>query len=96
MNRRYQFFCVIFIFVFLFCTKLIGQERDSLTLSWEVRLNERQPPDTVLKTIGIKPVMIIGEVGAGRGRYTVQIASRIIPSGRIYASNWIAEYEKYL
>lgn len=64
-----------------------GQVEDSLTLPGEVRLNERQPPDTVLKTIGIKPGMIIGEVGAGRGRYTVQIASRIGPTGMIYAND---------
>jgi ubiquinone/menaquinone biosynthesis C-methylase UbiE len=41
----------------------------------------------VLKAIGIKPGMIIGEVGAGRGRYTVQIAARIGPSGFIYAND---------
>ena len=64
-----------------------SQEEDSLTLPGEVHLNDRQPPDTVLKTIGVKPGMIIGEVGAGRGRYTVQIASRIGPSGMIYAND---------
>lgn len=75
-----------FILVAL-CTLLAAQERDALTLPHEVHLNERQPPDVVLKTIGIKPGMVIGEVGAGRGRYTVQIASRIGPSGRIYAND---------
>lgn len=64
-----------------------AQEEDALTLPREVRLNKRQPPDVVLKTIGIKPGMVMGEVGAGRGRYTVQIASRIGPSGRIYAND---------
>jgi ubiquinone/menaquinone biosynthesis C-methylase UbiE len=64
-----------------------AQEKDALTLPREVRLNKRQPPDVVLKTIGIKPGMVMGEVGAGRGRYTVQIASRIGPSGRIYAND---------
>lgn len=66
---------------------VFGQGEDSLTLPREIHLNKRQPPDTVLKTIGIKPGMIIGEVGAGRGRYTVQIASRIGPSGMIYAND---------
>ena len=96
MNSKYQFFCVIFILVLFFCTKLIGQEQDSLVLPWEVRLNKRQPPDTVLKTIGIKPGMIIGEVGAGRGRYTVQIASRILPTGRIYANDIRQDALKFL
>ena len=66
---------------------LAGQIRDGLTLPHEVRLNERQPPEFVLKTIGIRPGMIIGEVGAGSGRYTVHIASRIGPDGRLYAND---------
>jgi ubiquinone/menaquinone biosynthesis C-methylase UbiE len=69
------------------CALLTAQEEDTLTLPREVRLNKRQPPDVVLKTIGIEPGMVIGEVGAGRGRYTVQIASRIGPTGRIYAND---------
>ena len=76
--------CIILL---VFCTSIFGQEKDSLMLSYEVRLNKRQPPDTVLKVIGIKPGMVIGEVGAGRGRYTVQIASRIGPTGLIYAND---------
>lgn len=72
------------------------QEDDSLTLPGEVHLNKRQPPDTVLKTIGIKPGMIIGEVGAGRGRYTVQIASRVGPSGIVYANDINKEVLEYL
>ncbi len=31
------------------CFPRLGQVRDSLTLPCEVRLNERQPPDLVLK-----------------------------------------------
>ncbi len=86
----------VWFFFMVSCFLLLGQERDSLTLPREVRLNERQPPDLVLKTIGIKPGMIIGEVGAGRGRYTVQIASRIGPSGMVYANDIVEEYLKYL
>src|SRR5512136_3208439 len=66
---------------------LQGQVGARLTLPEEVRLNERQPPEFVLKTIGIRPGMVVGEVGAGRGRYTVQIASRIGPGGRLYAND---------
>jgi len=66
---------------------LRGQVGDRLTLPGEVRLNERQPPEFVLKTIGIRRGMIVGEVGAGRGRYSVQIASRIGPGGRLYAND---------
>ena len=86
----------VWFFFMVSCIPLLGQERGSLTLPREVRLNKRQPPDLVLKTIGIKQGMIIGEVGAGRGRYTVQIASRIGPSGRIYANDINQEALQYL
>ena len=86
------------VFVWLFslasCFPLLGQDKDSLTLPREVRLNERQPPDVVLKTIGVEPGMIIGEVGAGRGRYTVHIASRIGPTGMLYANDIVNDYLK--
>ncbi len=86
--KSYGFAAVFLWFVAVACSgPVAAQEEDSLTLPREIRLNERQPPDTVLKAIGIKPGMIIGEVGAGRGRYTVQIASRIGPSGQIYAND---------
>jgi precorrin-6B methylase 2 len=82
----------IWLFFMVSCFPLLGQEKDSLTLPREVRLNERQPPDLILKTIGIEPGMIIGEVGAGRGRYTVHIASRIGPTGMIYANDIVERY----
>jgi len=64
-----------------------GPSQDKLTLPRDVQLNQRQPPEFVLKTIGIRPGMIVGEVGAGWGRYTVQIASRIGPEGKLYAND---------
>jgi ubiquinone/menaquinone biosynthesis C-methylase UbiE len=88
--------CFVWLFLMVLCFPLLGQEKDPLTLPREVRLNERQPPELVLKTIGIKPGMVIGEVGAGRGRYTVQIASRIEPSGKVYANDIEEDYLKYI
>ena len=84
----------VWFFFMISCFLLLGQDKDSLTLPREVDLNERQPPDLVLKTIGIEPGMIIGEVGAGRGRYTVHIASRIGPTGMIYANDIVNDYLK--
>jgi ubiquinone/menaquinone biosynthesis C-methylase UbiE len=82
----------IWFFFAASCFPILGQDKDSLTLPREVDLNERQPPDLILGTIGIKPGMIIGEVGAGRGRYTVHIASRIGPSGVVYANDIVEDY----
>ncbi len=64
-----------------------AQGADRLTLPGDARLNQRQPPEFVLKTIGLRPGMVVGEVGAGWGRYTVQIASRVGPGGKVYAND---------
>jgi len=32
-----------------------------------------QPPKKVMDAIGVKPGMVIGEAGAGRGRYYKQV-----------------------
>jgi ubiquinone/menaquinone biosynthesis C-methylase UbiE len=86
----------IWFFFMVSCLPLLGQEKETLTLPREVDLNERQPPDLVLETIGIKAGMIIGEVGAGHGRYTVHIASRIGPSGIVYANDIVKDYLRYI
>jgi ubiquinone/menaquinone biosynthesis C-methylase UbiE len=53
----------------------------------EARLNRLQPPDQVLDAIGIQPGMIGAEIGAGRGRYVVQLAVRVGESGKVYAED---------
>jgi len=53
----------------------------------EARLNRLQPPDQVLDAIGIRPGMTGAEIGAGRGRYVVQLAVRVGETGTIYAED---------
>lgn len=55
--------------------------------AWEQRWNNLQPPDKVMDTIGVKPGMTVGEVGAGRGRYAVKMAERVGPTGKVYAND---------
>ena len=55
--------------------------------AWEKLQNDRQPPEKVMDAIGIRPGMIIGEVGAGRGRYVVHMARRTGPEGKVYAND---------
>jgi ubiquinone/menaquinone biosynthesis C-methylase UbiE len=55
--------------------------------AWEVRINNRQPIKKVIETIGVKPGMVIGEIGAGTGRVTVWLAKEVGPSGMIYAND---------
>lgn len=49
--------------------------------------NALQPPAKVMDAVGIHPGMVIGEVGAGRGRYTVHLATRVGDAGKIYAND---------
>ena len=53
----------------------------------EIVLNRLQPPDKVIDAIGLKSGMVVGEVGAGAGRYTVLLAARVADSGKVYAND---------
>jgi ubiquinone/menaquinone biosynthesis C-methylase UbiE len=53
----------------------------------EARLNRLQPPVLVMDAIGVKPGMVVAEIGAGQGRYVVQLAVRVGRSGRVYAED---------
>jgi ubiquinone/menaquinone biosynthesis C-methylase UbiE len=55
--------------------------------AWEARHNAIQPPEKVMDALGIEPGMIVGEVGAGRGRYAVHMARRVGEKGRVYAND---------
>ncbi|UCE42758.1 MAG: class I SAM-dependent methyltransferase [Candidatus Aminicenantes bacterium] len=66
---------------------IIDQERAFQIEAWEKGLNERQPPIKIMDAIGLKPGMIIGEVGAGTGRMTMWLADRVGESGKVYAND---------
>ena len=53
----------------------------------EARLNRLQPPDLVMDAIGVEPGMVVAEIGAGRGRYVVQLAVRVGEEGKVYAED---------
>ena len=54
---------------------------------WEAKTFEKQPPEKVLDTAGVKPGMTVGELGAGRGRFTVHLARRVGAAGRVLAND---------
>ena len=62
----------------------------------EKQANENQPPQLIMDLVGIRPGLIIGEVGAGRGRVTVHMANRVGVNGRIYANDIDSEALEYL
>lgn len=43
--------------------------------------------DKILNSMGVKPGMVIGEVGAGEGYFTFQLAERVGPEGKIFAND---------
>jgi len=53
----------------------------------ETRLNDIQPPELVMDVLGIRPGLVIGEVGAGHGRITVHLATRVGEKGKVYAND---------
>jgi ubiquinone/menaquinone biosynthesis C-methylase UbiE len=62
----------------------------------EARLNRLQPPDQVMDAIGIVPGMTVAEIGAGKGRYVVQLAVRVGTEGKVYAEDIDAEALNHL
>jgi SAM-dependent methyltransferase len=66
---------VVLAFVFL-CLSLGADVRDT----WH-------QPDKVMDTVGVKPGMIIGEVGAGHGYFTFHLSRRVGDSGKVFAND---------
>jgi ubiquinone/menaquinone biosynthesis C-methylase UbiE len=62
----------------------------------EARLNNLQPPEKVMDAIGLKPGMIAAEIGAGQGRYVMQLAHRVGNGGKVYAEDINAEALRHL
>lgn len=68
---------LVIIFFTLYSGVIFGQnERET----W-------QPPEQIMDSIGVKPGMIIGEVGAGRGYFTFPLAKRVGVSGKVFAND---------
>lgn len=83
-----SFLLAVFSYANLFAQTGNYEVQSKRIEEWEKKINEeRQPPEKVMDAIGVKPGMIIGEVGAGRGRYTVHLARRVGSEGKIYAND---------
>jgi ubiquinone/menaquinone biosynthesis C-methylase UbiE len=54
-------------------------------LDREERVKEEQP-EKALAALGLHPGMMVGDVGAGTGFYSLRIAKRIAPDGIVYAN----------
>ncbi len=89
---RKMMIIVFILLIFFFASARTGscQEQQGVLTpesANEARLNGLQPPAQVMDAIGIKPGMAVAEIGAGRGRYVVQIAVRVGENGKVYAED---------
>jgi ubiquinone/menaquinone biosynthesis C-methylase UbiE len=76
-KNRNKLTILIFIGFFFLCGTILGQsDREK----W-------QPPEQIMDSIGVKPGMIIGEAGAGRGYFTFPLAKRVGEKGIVYAND---------
>ncbi|MFC2164836.1 class I SAM-dependent methyltransferase [Acidobacteriota bacterium] len=89
LTNTIRFLVVLFVVNLLFGLQQSIEE-------WEKKTFIKQPPEKVMDAAGIKPGMIIGEVGAGRGRFTMHLARRVGPKGKILANDIDAEGLAYL
>ncbi|MCU0409538.1 MAG: class I SAM-dependent methyltransferase, partial [Bacteroidales bacterium] len=83
-NNSLAVFKLMFIFS---CTMSSLSAQTDLSEPFEREQNKRQAPEIVLPAAGVEKGMIIGEVGAGRGRYTVYLAKAAGPEGKVYAND---------
>lgn len=58
----------------------------STAQNYDVR-DKLHQPDKVMDVAGVKPGMIIGELGSGSGYFTFKLAARVGASGKIYAND---------
>jgi ubiquinone/menaquinone biosynthesis C-methylase UbiE len=49
--------------------------------------NRNEQPERVMDAVGLRPGMVVGEVGAGHGYFTFWLARRVGPEGKIYAND---------
>jgi tRNA G46 methylase TrmB len=86
MYRRALIIIIILLMIFfVMAGSGLSKPQDVLTPenANEARLNRLQPPDEVMDAIGIKQGMVVAEIGAGHGRYVVQIAVRVGENGSV-------------
>ncbi len=58
-----------------------------LCFGQKISREEWQQPEKIMDAVGIKPGMVIGEVGSGCGFFTRYLAKRLGPDGRVFAND---------
>ena len=83
--------CILCL-AFLCSNQMQSQDPDG----WEEYQTGLQPPEIVIEAIKLGKGMVVGEIGAGRGRYSVILANHVGETGHIYANDIDKESLEYL
>ena len=86
----------IFALIILAGCPVAGSGQQQSVEEWERQTFEKQPPEQVMDAAGIEAGMIIGEVVSGQGRFTMHLARRVGPEGKILANDIDAESLEFL
>ncbi|MCP4727874.1 MAG: class I SAM-dependent methyltransferase [bacterium] len=87
------FSAVLLILVVVFDASHVFAQKPE---DWEIGPNRMMPPKYIMDAIGVKEGMVIGEIGAGKGRFTIWLAHKVGKSGKIYANDIDNETLEYL
>jgi ubiquinone/menaquinone biosynthesis C-methylase UbiE len=49
--------------------------------------SQEEQPEKALEALDLKPGMKVGDVGAGTGFYSIRIAKRVAPQGKVYSND---------
>lgn len=58
--------------------------------------DEWQMPDEVIRALGVKPGMVVADIGAGSGYFTRRFARAVAPDGKVFAVDIDGEILEYL
>ena len=87
LRRSFTFRCLRYALVILTCVVLAGIALVGAPAADEARRDRRLQPDRVLDVVGLRPGMVVGEAGAGKGYFTIKLARRVGPTGTVYAND---------
>ena len=60
--------------------------------AYEAKRDTEYQEARVLDIAGVRPGMTVGEVGAGNGYFTLKLARRVGPSGKVYANDIVENF----